>query len=204
MTSSPPPHERRHGRPQLQDPDHQENGLLLPEPRALQDCHLLPLWRPRPLPGHPRRTRTNHFFKVPEIRLYWMAIALVAQMLAAPLDALTVVVLTHELAHAYSHLGRDIDGRRWETDAFAKTDLSIAEGIAPVLHGGRQLEGRDAISGGCRGLSDAPQAPDGAVPSARTLGIRRRLSRRDRSTCEPIASRPTRLGRSRGASAVSP
>ena len=103
----------------------------------------------------------NHFFKVPEIRLYWMAIALVAQMLAAPLDALTVVVLTHELAHAYSHLGRDIDGRRWETDAFAKTDFSIAEGIAPVLHGGRQLEGRDAISGGCRGLSDAPQAPDG-------------------------------------------
>src|SRR2546426_354411 len=57
-----PHHQRRHGRPQLQDPDHQEDGLRLPEPRALQDGHLLPLRRPRPLPGYPRKSRMNHLF----------------------------------------------------------------------------------------------------------------------------------------------
>lgn len=46
------------------------------------------------------------------------------------MEGLTVVVLAHELAHAYSHLGRDIDGHRWETSAFARTDLGIAEGLA--------------------------------------------------------------------------
>jgi hypothetical protein len=71
-----------------------------------------------------------YFLHLPEIRLYWMAIALVAGMLALPVEALTVVVLTHELAHAYSHLGRDIDGRRWETVVFAKTELPVAEGLA--------------------------------------------------------------------------
>lgn len=40
------------------------------------------------------------------------------------------MVATHELAHAYSHLGRDIDGSRWETEAFARAELNIAEGIA--------------------------------------------------------------------------
>src|SRR5262249_36049264 len=55
----PPHHQRRHGRSQLQDPNHQEDGLRLSEPRALQDGHLLPLRRPRPLPGYPRKSRMN-------------------------------------------------------------------------------------------------------------------------------------------------
>jgi hypothetical protein len=45
-------------------------------------------------------------------------------------SAATVVVATHELAHAYGHLGRDIDGKKWETEAFARADLNIVEGIA--------------------------------------------------------------------------
>src|SRR5437879_5118299 len=55
----PPHHERRHGGPQLQDPDHQEDGLRLSQPRALQNGHLLPPWRPRPLPSYRRNTRMN-------------------------------------------------------------------------------------------------------------------------------------------------
>jgi hypothetical protein len=71
-----------------------------------------------------------YFFRVPEVHLYWMVIGLVAGVLGISIESLTVVVATHELAHAYSHLGRDIDGQRWETEDFARADLNIVEGIA--------------------------------------------------------------------------
>lgn len=71
-----------------------------------------------------------YFFRIPEIRLFWVPIGIVAAMLAVPIEALTVVVLAHELAHAYSHLGRDIDNEAWETERFAAADLSIVEGLA--------------------------------------------------------------------------
>ena len=71
-----------------------------------------------------------YFFRVPEVHLYWMVIGLVAGVLGISVESLTVVVATHELAHAYSHLGRDIDGKRWETEDFARADLNIVEGIA--------------------------------------------------------------------------
>jgi hypothetical protein len=45
-------------------------------------------------------------------------------------DALTIVVLAHELAHAYTHLGRAIDNERWETEQFARSALDIVEGLA--------------------------------------------------------------------------
>lgn len=44
--------------------------------------------------------------------------------------ALAVVILLHELAHAYSHLGRDIDASSWRTEDFASAGLKIVEGIA--------------------------------------------------------------------------
>src|SRR3989441_8400060 len=59
----PPHHQHRHRGPQLQDPDHQEDGLRFPEPRALQNGHLLSLRRSRPLPDYPRNTRLNRFWK---------------------------------------------------------------------------------------------------------------------------------------------
>jgi hypothetical protein len=71
-----------------------------------------------------------YFFRVPEVHLHWMVIGLVAGVLGITAESLTVVVATHELAHAYSHLGRDIDGTKWETEAFARADLNIVEGIA--------------------------------------------------------------------------
>ena len=71
-----------------------------------------------------------YFFRVPEIRLFWVPIGIVARLLGVPIEALTVVVLTHELAHAYSHLGRDIDSESWRTSSFASADMHIVEGIA--------------------------------------------------------------------------
>lgn len=71
-----------------------------------------------------------YFFRVPEVHLYWMVIGFVAGFLGVSVEALAAVVVTHELAHAYTHLGRDIDGRRWDTEAFAGADLAIVEGLA--------------------------------------------------------------------------
>lgn len=76
-----------------------------------------------------------YFYGIPQIRLYWMAIALTARFLALSVEALAFVVIAHELAHAYSHLGRDIDGRRWETSDFAETDIEIVEGLAQYYTG---------------------------------------------------------------------
>lgn len=71
-----------------------------------------------------------YFFRGPEIRLYWVVIGITARALGVSAEALTVVVLAHELAHAYTHLGRDIDSERWDTDRFARADLAIVEGLA--------------------------------------------------------------------------
>lgn len=71
-----------------------------------------------------------YFFRVPEIRLYWMVVGFYAKYLKVPEEALTVVVLAHELAHAYTHRGLDIDGRDWNTKDFAEAHLGIVEGLA--------------------------------------------------------------------------
>jgi hypothetical protein len=71
-----------------------------------------------------------YFYRVPEIHIYWMAIGLVCTTLKVDPESLTVVVVLHELAHAYSHLGRDIDSNRWDVESFAHADLRIVEGIA--------------------------------------------------------------------------
>lgn len=71
-----------------------------------------------------------YFFRKRQVHIYWLAIGIVALMLDVEIEALTVVVLAHELAHAYTHLGRDIDGRQWDTETFAQTDIHIVEGLA--------------------------------------------------------------------------
>lgn len=63
-----------------------------------------------------------------EIEIYWLVIGTVSRLLGVSAEALTVVVLAHELSHAYTHLGMDIDGKRWEK-GFA-SDLHITEGLA--------------------------------------------------------------------------
>jgi hypothetical protein len=103
-----------------------------------------------------------YFFRVPEVHLYWMVIGLVAGVLGITVESLTVVVATHELAHAYSHLGRDIDGKRWETEAFSRADLNIVEGIAQFYTGvvSRKLETRNpSVLPAYKRLTDIQQGP---------------------------------------------
>jgi len=64
------------------------------------------------------------------IRLYWGVIGLVSEWLGCSVEDLTVVVLTHELAHAYTQLGADIAGWRWPATAFAAAELGLKEGLA--------------------------------------------------------------------------
>lgn len=71
-----------------------------------------------------------YFFHRGRIEIYWMAIALFARMRRLQIEHLTVVVLIHELAHAYSHAAFDLNGRTWATKDFATADLGIIEGIA--------------------------------------------------------------------------
>jgi hypothetical protein len=71
-----------------------------------------------------------YYFRVPAIHLHWLPIAIVANTLSISVEALTVVVLLHERAHAYTHRGFDTDGNQWPTSAFARTDLEVVEGLA--------------------------------------------------------------------------
>jgi hypothetical protein len=68
--------------------------------------------------------------KSPHIELYWAVIGLVAQLIGASAASLTVVVLAHELAHAFTQVGADIEGYRWELETFHAAELSLKEGIA--------------------------------------------------------------------------
>jgi len=54
-------------------------------------------------------------------------------MLDVSVDGLTIVVLTHELVHAYTQLENDIDNEQWETGAFAAADLKVVEGLAQFI-----------------------------------------------------------------------
>ncbi len=71
-----------------------------------------------------------YYFKNGVIELHWMAIAITAANLGVSVEALTVVTLAHELAHAYTHQGKDIDGVTWPTRHFAHADLHVVEGLA--------------------------------------------------------------------------
>ena len=67
---------------------------------------------------------------IPIIEIYWTVIGAVAKTIQVDIEGLTIAVLAHELAHAYSHLGADTDGTRWEDLAFCNSDVPIKEGIA--------------------------------------------------------------------------
>ena len=64
------------------------------------------------------------------IELYWLPIAVVAAMIDVAIEDLTVVVLIHELAHGYTHIGRDIDSKSWDNNGFRDSDLGVIEGLA--------------------------------------------------------------------------
>ena len=65
-----------------------------------------------------------------KVFIYWSAIGIYAALYGVPVEALTFVVLSHELAHAYTHVGLDIDGQFWPTQLFNSTDMAVVEGLA--------------------------------------------------------------------------
>lgn len=65
-----------------------------------------------------------------DIQLYWAVIGLVSEWIGCSVENLTIVVLTHELAHAYTQLGADIEGRRWPLSSFRYADIDLKEGLA--------------------------------------------------------------------------
>lgn len=66
-----------------------------------------------------------------QIQLYWLALGICAELLRVPVEHLTAVVMIHELAHGYTHLGKDIDNYSWDTELmFRRVDGSIVEGLA--------------------------------------------------------------------------
>lgn len=71
-----------------------------------------------------------YFFHLGRVEIYWMPIGLIAADLDVSPEALTQVVLAHELAHAYTHLGFDIDDQTWNTWNFAASSLEVVEGVA--------------------------------------------------------------------------
>ncbi len=65
-----------------------------------------------------------------QITLYAGAIGLTAAMLDVAVEDLTCVVLTHEMAHAYTHLGQDIDAVCWSATGWAESDIHVIECVA--------------------------------------------------------------------------
>lgn len=64
-----------------------------------------------------------------QIEIYWVVIGTVARLLGVDTEALAVVVMSHELAHAYTHVGLDSNRNRWE-EGFWNCDRGIVEGLA--------------------------------------------------------------------------
>jgi hypothetical protein len=64
------------------------------------------------------------------IKLYWGVVGLTSEWMGCSPEDLTLVVLTHELAHAYTQLGADIEGRRWPAAAFSVAETGLKEGLA--------------------------------------------------------------------------
>ena len=79
-----------------------------------------------PDPRHPSQRRRQDSW----IELYWAVIGLFARLLVVSIEDLTVVVMAHELAHAYTHRGTDIDGLAWSPEDFAGTEHGLKEGLA--------------------------------------------------------------------------
>jgi hypothetical protein len=109
--------------------------------------------------------RTNYST---DIRIYWGAIGLFARILGLSVEGLTVKVLAHEYAHAYTHLGFDRVGRRWSGKGFGASEHKLREGLAQywTVIALKRLESRvpDALSAYETLLPKQPNAYQSHVP----------------------------------------
>ncbi len=76
-----------------------------------------------------------YFFHHAEIHLYWLVIGLFSYKYGISPESMTAVAAAHEWAHAYTHLGADAGGKRWDTDAFASCSLITVESLAQYYGG---------------------------------------------------------------------
>lgn len=65
-----------------------------------------------------------------DINLFWVSIALYAYVKNLPIDRITFIILAHEMAHLYTHIGLDINHNCWDDFKFVYTDKRITEGLA--------------------------------------------------------------------------
>jgi hypothetical protein len=65
-----------------------------------------------------------------KVELFWLGIAFLSALTKKSIEEITYVILSHEMAHAYTHLGYDMDGQNWDSVSFEKADPFITEGIA--------------------------------------------------------------------------
>jgi hypothetical protein len=73
--------------------------------------------------GYKRAYRT-------ESRLYWGVLGLFSRALGVTVEGLTIKVLAHEYAHAFTHLGFDRDGHRWTGEGFWSAEHVLKEALA--------------------------------------------------------------------------
>lgn len=73
-----------------------------------------------------------YFINENRVELYWLSIGLCQIIHGFSVEDFTLVVLTHELVHGYTHIGYDKDGNNWDTISFYSSDLKIVEGFAQL------------------------------------------------------------------------
>ena len=73
---------------------------------------------------------SHHGVYKTQILLYWGVIGLTSSAKNIDLKGLTVKVLAHELAHAYTYLGFDRSGARWTARGFSGSQHKLKEGLA--------------------------------------------------------------------------
>ncbi len=88
---------------------------------------------PRPVPADIHNHKNTHHLPTPRpgsIILYWAVIGLFSRWMGCKFDDLSLVVLIHELAHAYTQIGCDIQGQNWDPEYYSNSDSDIKEGLA--------------------------------------------------------------------------
>jgi len=96
-----------------------------------------------------------------EVELYWGVIGLVAELLGSTPEDLAVVILSHELAHAYTHIGADIDGSRWGSMDFKNSAVELKEGLAQYYTQRVCIRLQDRCPGALRAFEELlPRQPE--------------------------------------------
>ena len=102
----------------------------------------------------PPKTKWHGAVQPPHIQLYWAVIGLVAPLIGTSTASLTAVVLAHELAHAFTQVGADIEGYRWEVASFHAAELPLKEGVAQY-YTARACERLERVAPGAKAAYEA-------------------------------------------------